>query len=485
MVADGKMPVQALSNDLSRFAGGQINLSRTPADTVFNKELRRVCLRGQLANYVVPDRCNLIESQLIDFETRGVDFSRCDFKDNTIINSHFSKTKFVGTGFVLNTLVKSRFEACNFFDTVIQNCEFYDVEFHDCDFTSLVIKDCVFARCSFTRCKTSNKLFEMSLLNGCRFEETQLQLQTITENFGLRADEVTCALRSDRVDHAHKEMDRAALESELAGEIRPLARLALFYFLDGNLLDGSEHLDAALDVNYWIKTQSTIGSFSIVLTRLCEFLLYLHERNELAYLPLLQLHLITGALASAVPADARMRQAEFAVYGTHLSIARQINDFGVIIRKFTKSRRRNWTFLVDGKHPKTFYRTELSELFKRRRPRILSLVPHNSPWEMLLAFPSSAAVGTFLALFFATRTRIELRRLLDTTGDTSPGRQKRSRRASVQVAQLVLGAAGTTEARSLIHFTTQLSPTLAADFQLSVSTRCIGRVRRVMLTWIK
>ena len=65
-------------------------------------------------------------------------------------------------------------------------------------------------------------------------------------------------------------MDRATLEGELAGEIRPLARLALFYFLDGNLLDGSEHLDAALDVNYWIKTQSTIGSFSIVLTRLCE-----------------------------------------------------------------------------------------------------------------------------------------------------------------------------------------------------------------------
>jgi hypothetical protein len=214
-------------------------------------------------------------------------------------------------------------------------------------------------------------------------------------------------------------------------------------------------------------------------------LLDLHERNELAYLPLLQLHLITGELASAVPADARMRQAEFAVYGTHLSIARQIDDFGVIICKFAKSRRCNWTFLVDGKHSKTFYRTELSELFKRGRPRILSLVPHNSPWEMMLAFPSSAAVGTFLALFFATRTRIELRRLLDTTEDTAPGRQKRSKRASVQVAQLVLGAAGTTEARSLVHFTTQLSPTLAADFQLSVSTRCIGRVRRVMLTWIK
>jgi uncharacterized protein YjbI with pentapeptide repeats len=485
MIADGKLTVPALSNDLSRFDGGQINFSEMPADAVFSKELRRVCLRGQLSNFVVSDRCNLIESRLNDFETIEVDFSRCDFKDNTIINSRFSKTKFVGTGFVLNTLTKSLFEACNFYDTVIQNCEFYDVEFLDCDFTSLVIKDCMFAHCSFTRCRTSNKLFEMSLLKGCRFKETQLQLQTITENFGLRADEVTGTLRSDRVDHTHKEMDRAAIESELASEVRPLARLAIYFFLDGNLLDGSEHLDVALDVSYWIKTQATIGSFSIILTRLCEFLLYLHERNELAYLPLLQLHMITGTLASAVPDDARLRQAEFAVYGTHLSIARQIDDFGLILRKFTNCRRRNWTFLVDGKHPKAFYRTELFELFERGKPRILSLVPHNSPWEMMLGFPSSAAVGAFLALFFATRTRIELRRMLDATAVTAPGHQKRSRRASTQVAQLVLGAAGTSEAKSLVHFTTRLSPTLAADFQLSVSTRCIGRVRRVMLTWLK
>jgi len=485
MAAGVDLQVPRLNNDLSRFDGGRINLSTTPADTVFNKELRRVCLQGKLADYVVPDRCNLIESQLIDFQTIGVDFSRCDFKDNTFINSHFSKTKFVGVGFVLNTLTKSHFDDCNFYDTVIQNCEFYDVEFRDCDFSSLVIKDCVFARCNFFRCKTSNKLIEMSLLKGCHFEETQLQLQTITENFGLRAAEITSAVRSDRIDHAHTEMDRSALEGELAREARPLARLAMYYFLDGNLLDGSEHLDAALDVSYWIKTQATIGSFSIVLTRLCEFLLYLHERDELAYLPLLQLHMITGKLASAVPADARLRQAEFAVYGTHLSIARQIDDFGLIIRKFTNSRRRNWTFLVDGKHPKAFYRTELSELFECGRPRILSLVPHNSPWEMMLGFPSSAAVGTFLALFFATRTRIELRRMLDTTATSAPGTQKRSRRASTQVAQLVLGAAGTTEAKSLVHFTTQLSPTLAADFQLSVSTRCIGRVRRIILTWLK
>jgi hypothetical protein len=485
MVADGDLAVAAHHLDLPVFDGGQIDLvPGTPPETVFTQELRRVRLGGKVADYVVPDRCNLIECRLDHFETDAVDFSRCDFKDNAIVECRFTKTKFVGTGFALNTISKSRFEACNFFDTVIQNCEFYDVEFHGCDFTSLVIKDCAFARCSFSRCKTSNKLFEMCLLNGCHFENTELQLQTITENFGLRANEVSLALRSDRLDHPHEAVDRVALENRLTREVRPLARLALHFFLTGSLLEGSEHLDAALDVGFWIRTQSTIGSFSTVLTRLCEFLLHLHEQNELAYLPLVQLHAVTGTLASAVPPDSRMRQAAFAVYGAHLSIARQIDDFGIAVRKFAESRRRNWTFLVEGKCPRSNYRRELRELFERGRPRIVSLVPHNSPWEMALSFPSAATVGAFFGLFLATRTRIEIRRLLDTVAPlpTSRGRSKSNR---VQVAQLTLGAAKGAEAKPLVHLTTQISPTLAADFQLSVSTKCIGRVRRLVLAWLK
>ena len=485
MVSDGDMTVARQVQDLSVFDGDKIDFEAgTSPRTVFTKELRRVLLRGKITNYVVPDRCNFVESRLDHFETDAIDFSRCDFKDNTISDCRFSKTKFVGTGFVLNTVLKSRFVACNFYDTVIQNCEFYDAEFIDCDFSSLVIKDCVFDRCSFKRCKTSNKLFEMCRLNGCRFEGTQLQLQSVTENFGLRVDEVSLALRSDRVDHPNEELNLEAIEENLARETRPLARLTLHYYLTGNLLDGSEHLDAALDVGYWIKTQSTIGSFSIVLTRLCEFLLCLHDQNELTYLPLVQLHAVTGTLASAVPPDTRMRQAAFAVYGVHLNIARQIDDFGVAVHQFGESRRRTGTFLVEGKHPDNFYKRELQELFERGRPRIISLIPHNSPWEMALSFPSAVTVGAFFSLFLATRTRIELRKLIDTSVLNSKTRG-RSKNKRAQVAQFTLGAAKKSDAKSLIHLSANISPTLAADFQLSVSTKCLGRIRRLLLAWLK
>lgn len=482
MVADGELPAPRARIDLSRFAGGRIDLSQTRPETVFSQELRKVQLQGRLASFEVSDRCNVIESQLVQFETESVDFSRCDFKDNAFRNCRFKATRFAGAGFALNTLSECQFESCNFFDTVIQNCEFYDVEFCDCDLTSLVIKDCLFVRCHFKNCQTTNKLFEMCFLSGCRCEQTQLQLQTITENFGLRAKEVSLPLRSDRLDHPHTVLDRDAIAGRLATETHPLARLTLHYFLNEDLLEGSEHLDAALDVGYWIRNQSTAGSFSIVLTRFCEFLVHLHEHSEIAYLPLLHLHAVTGALAAAVPADTRMRQAAFAVYGTHLTIARQIDDYMTAVNTVCESRRRNWTFLIDGKHTRGFFRLELPELFLRSRPRIVSLVPHNSPWEMLLSFPSTAAVGIFFTLFLATRTRIELQQLLAESG---PPRGRGRRTKSAQVALLTLGAAKGIDAKSLIHLKANISPTLVADFQLAVSTRCVGRVRKLILAWLK
>ncbi len=325
----------------------------------------------------------------------------------------------------------------------------------------------------------------MCLLNRCRFEETQLQLQTVAENFGLREVEVTRTLRSDRIDHPHEEMDHAAIEQSLALTTQPLSRLAFHYYLTGDLLSGSENLDAALDVGYWIKSQSTVGSFSIVLTRLCEFLLDLHENDELAYLPLVQLHSVTGALASAVPSGAHMRQAGFAVYGVHLSITRRINDWEILVRELVEMRRKTSTFLVEGKHTEAFYRRAIPELFMRNKPRIVSLVPHNSPWEMELGFRSSVLAGGFMALFLATRTRIELQRLVDTHQVGATTRRKSSKRSHTQIAQVTLGAAKAREVKPLLHLTTQLSPTLAAEFQLSVSTRCIGRVRKILLLWLK
>lgn len=480
MLPEKKVGTPSIVAPVARFERIRFDLSTTPAAEVFTQEMRRVVLQGSISNYVVPDRCNIIESRLARVATDSVDFSRCDFKDNAIVDCRFSETKFVGTGFMLNTVAKSRFLTCNFFDTVIQNCEFYDVEFQDCDFTSLVIKDCHFSHCVFTGCKTSSKLFEMCLLNNCKFSETQLQFQTVIENFGLMNGQVNVPLRSDRVDHPHEQIELQALKAKLLVEVNPLARLALDYFLNGSLLDGSEHLDAALDVQYWIRSQSTIGSFSIVLTRLCEFLLQLHGRDELAYLPLVQFHTVTGALASLVPADARMRQAEFAVYGAHLSLARQIDAFGEAVSRLTRSRRRKLTLLVEDGRAKASYKRELPDLFRRGRPRIVSLTPHNSPWEMVLAFPSSAALGFFAALFLATRTRIEVQRLLDKGIPAMTKRRSRMPRGSQQIARLTFGAAKAPGTKSLLHFTARLSPTLAADFQLSVSTQCIGRIRRIV-----
>jgi len=454
----------------------------TPAD-VFVSELRQVVITGKLTNYVVPNRCNFIASRLVHFLTDGVDFSRCDFKDNAILSCKFKRTRFRNLSFTLNTVQGCQFQSCKFGDTVLQNCEFYDTEFTACDFKNLVIKDCTFNRCRFTQCRTSNKLFEMCLLTECGFAQTELQVQTIEENFGLCETQLEQPLRSDRTDHVHETLSREQLRERLRIERQPLARLGLHYFLVGDLLAGSAHLDAALDVAYWVRTQATQGSFTTNLARLCEFLLWLHDRNELAYLPLVQLHQVTGALAEAVPAVARTRQTEFAAYGAHLSLARQIDPLVQLLSEWRGSQRRTLTLLVQGKHTHEFYHNQLAEMFARGNPRIVSLVPHNSPWEMALSFPHGGAVSAFIALFFSTRTQIELQTMR--RGPPDSGQRIKYSKLRRKIAALTIGGGQRTKVKPVLHLNANLTANLVADFKLSVSTQCVGRIRKLLLGLLK
>lgn len=471
------------ATDLLSSLGRLIDLSETPAKLIFNQELRKVILRGKLDAFVVPDKCNIIESHVNTLHTNSVNFSGCDFKDSTFTVCSFDDTKFVNSGIVQNTLTDCVFTGSDFHNTVIQSCEFYNVEFRNCDFTNLLIKDCLFAGCRFIDCRTMNKLFEMCLLQKCNFERTQLQIQTVTENLGLRKSEIKGELRSDRLDHVHYQMGIDKLQCEYSSATDPFARLGLYYYLKEDLLSGSSEIDAILDVSFWQQIQSTIGSFSTLLTRLCDFLLYLHEQDEIAYLPLIQTYHLTGVLASSVGTDVHIRQAEFAIYGTFLSIARRMEPFRNVMQCIVDSGETNWTFLVVGKYPESFYQSELKDLFDRGDPKIVSLVPHNSPWEMALSFADKSSIAAFMALFLATRTRLELQRILKTVRSKGAERPVTSDRESL--ALLAFGGATDAGSKSLFRVVAPLSPTLAIDFELLVSTILIGRIRKIVISLLK
>jgi uncharacterized protein YjbI with pentapeptide repeats len=263
--------------------GPRIVLQGEDTGGLFDGELRGAELTGLLRNRQTSRECNVIDSVLHSLTTETVDFTRCDFKDNAIRSCQFRDSKFRSSSMAYNTVVNSVFERCSFEDTDIQNCEFEQALFVQCDLRNILIKACTFNQCEFRDCQTNNKVFETCRLSDCLFQNTELQVQTIAENFGLTAGSLRGTLRDNRMDVRHKKLAVEDLRHWIkSNKTHPLQKLCLHYFLAESLLDGSTHLDTCVNVASWLPAFRTAGSFAVVLNRWIEFLLWLFERDQLA-----------------------------------------------------------------------------------------------------------------------------------------------------------------------------------------------------------
>jgi uncharacterized protein YjbI with pentapeptide repeats len=217
----------------------RIELKGTDAGSLFDRELRGVELMGLLRDHHTARACNIIECTLRSFTAERVDFTRCDFKDNAIRSCRFVDSKFDSSSLAYNAVSQSIFEGCSFQDTDVQNCEFEQTVFLRCDLQHLLVKACTFNRCEFRECHTSNKVFEMCRLTDCVFSDTELQVQTIAENFGLTREQLHGGLRDDRGDREHRKLTIGDLHGWLkSAPAHPLQKLSVDYFIKGNLPGG-------------------------------------------------------------------------------------------------------------------------------------------------------------------------------------------------------------------------------------------------------
>lgn len=215
---------------------------------VFEKEVRNAEITGSLREGRTAPVCNVIETVLRSFSADSVDFTRCDFKDDVFRSCTFRNCSFTSTSMLYSAVFSSLYENCSFHDTVMQDSEFDQTIFLNCDLSHIVVKACNFSRCEFRGCKTSNKVFEMCRLTDCLFEDTELQIETLAENFGLTATRYHGTLRDGRRDYPHRQISSADLDTWLkTAYARPLYKLNVDYFLRGTLLEGSPHLDASLE----------------------------------------------------------------------------------------------------------------------------------------------------------------------------------------------------------------------------------------------
>jgi uncharacterized protein YjbI with pentapeptide repeats len=471
-------------------------LDGTDAQGLFEREVRAVEVTGLLREGRTAPICNIIETVLRSFTAESVDFTRCDFKDDVIRSSHFSKCVFTSASFLFSAVFQSVFEDCSFHDTVVQDCEFDGVAFSDCDLSHILVKACTFSRCEFRGCKTSNKVFEMCRLTDCVFQDTELQIDTLAENFGLTAASYHGTLRDARGDYTHRKLAIQELSDWLkTASARPLHKFNVDYFLKGTLLDGSPYLDASLDLASWAPMFRTAGSFVLALNQWVAFTLWLYEHDAAMIHTVLCLHSMTGELLNKFGTNPSNHQAISGVSGAHLSLARVVDEYLISLEHCTNSVRSEVVFLVEGKETETYYYRALSPLFARTKARIARLVPHNSPWDLAIRFAPHTNVLLFMALFLATRTRIELSRVTQIirTRSALPSSRRRERGSNKEkepseqivphaqpILTLEFGGNLPIGNNPSLRLKAYLPGNLLAELRLNIKSQRVAKLRRVL-----
>jgi hypothetical protein len=488
-------PILAHSPGFTVPAPTRIQFDGADPGNAFGRELRNVELTGTVRDFQTAPKCNIIDAVLQSLLADSVDFSRCDFKDDAIRSSRFTACHFDYLSFAYNAVFDSRFELCSFKDTDIHNCEFVDTVFVECDLSHVLIKNCTFIACEFRDCRTSNKVFETSRFADCRFRGTELQIETIEDNFGITSDQYDGKVRDDRVDNPHRKFSADELLELLESRSRhPLKKLNLEYFVNNSLLEGSLFLDSAVKLESWIPLSKTAGSFAIVLSQWVEFILWLYERDQLTVHTVICLYSMTGGLLARFGGERTHNQALATISGAHLSLGRTVEGYLVTLELCERLTGRCVTLVLEGGDSKSYYYEELAELFKRAEARITRLVPRNSPWEAIVTFAQNSTHYWFTALLLATRTEVELARISERmrlkddsisrkgtrrsakTTDTSAEINEPDRETLMKVGLGLHAMPGT----PTVSLMTRLPGNLVVELRLDVGSRQIAAMRQTL-----
>ena len=472
-------------------------MSGENADAILERELRGVVVTGALHGGRAAHPCNVVEAVFEDLTVDSVDFTSCDFKDSSIRSSRFVRSTFAASSLTYDSFVNVQFESCTFSHTDIQNCEFIDTSFIGCDVRNLLIKTCTFSRCTFTDCQANNKLLETCRLIDSEFRSTELQVQTLAENFGLTKSGYDGLLRDGRSDLPHRRLTIEELPEWLeATSLHPLQKASVDYFLRETFLNGSAYLDASLKLDAWSGMFRTAGSFIVSLNQWVDFLLWLFERGELTCHTILSLHSMTGKLLKMLEEAQINQHAMSMLNGSHLSLSRLVDVYLTALSEFVQGGQDKVVLLVEGHGTKEYYPKALRPMFERAPAEIESVIPHNSPWELTITFTSASSLMFFAALFLATRTQIELSRirsrrtiragettaLVPSRTRTAPANEESARSVPLteSIFALEFGGAGQSKNAPAFRLKAYLPGNLMAELKLTIGSRQVARLRQTL-----
>lgn len=390
-----------------------IDFSQIEKLVISTKDIYKCVLTGQFQKTHRLPHCNIVLSRIDSLSTNTADFGYIDFKDSFITNTSFSKTSFDYGAIINCRFTNVQFTASHFKNVSITGTKFFDTVFWDCDLTHMVIESCEFHNCKFTRCKTSNKLIELSLIDNCTFNETNIQIETITHNFGVEYNNLqNSAIRDDLEIADYKIITKEELVQQLNlnGKFTEIEKFRISFFLEPDILiEGGDSLDDTFKVDNWIKLCQIPTTLINLLELYHNFIVNYYNHNKALFLLLLKLHDLTNKLQIEFEDEPEIYQK---VIGIHMSLSRLIEPFLLLTMRTVQSVRNEVVLLVQGPIEKEFYLSKLDFIFSCFDLTIIKVKKHNSPNELFIEWGQYKDILPLIALFFATRIRIEFSKLL-------------------------------------------------------------------------
>lgn len=481
----------------------EVDLTNAALADFFKNDLIRYRITGTIPPGTNPNVANFIGCELYDITADGLDFSECDFKDTLIKGAVFSGCSFDGGTFATTFLSETEFRRCTFDNHAAYGCDFRRVHFIDCDLTNLLIKSSRFSQCTFENCVTSNKICEMSTLFNVAFLDTAIQLETITDNFGLTSDDLkNSPVRSTRAREPHLHLSDEELKALLNFQkLSALERLTLEYFFEHTLINGSLLLDESLNIGRWTRLYKNPGSFVELLDKFAEFLIHLYDDNKLTAHPILLLHHVTSTLTNSLPSGEDLHRVAMSLGGVHLILSRIVEEYLLILDLTSLRAAGSVTFLAEGPDDPEYFREELGPWLGAGDVQIARL-QRNSPLSIELTASELSALLPLIAVFLAMRVKLEITRLKSTlekepapkAGKKSSKKARRNlpapagqslqrltQKSTHPLLSVSTGWITTPKPAYELRVLSLMPGSLLVDLKLNVSTTVARRLRSVLL----
>jgi len=356
---------------------------------------------------------NIITSELFELIAKGVNWEGNDIKDSLIKKSRFSEANLNVSGIMNNIIIDTVYENCSFYNSTFTDTIFESTTFSNCNLTSLVIKRCTFKNCQFISCKTSNKLIEYCVLEDTSFLHTDFRLETILENFGndgtsFDGGEILINEKKYSKTGANDEFERL-LQDEIS--LTSLERFNLLFFLNSDFKKIGYALDEALRVETWLPLCRVPSTFNNLFSGFTSFLVNQYEANRLPISPLLRLYTLTTQFDKQSFPNQHMVDFRANWSSISMRLLPYFEDHLFLVDKIVQEDFPYAFLIVDGPADKDYFRKFFYDSIQLKDFQIRSIVPKNSPAEILLFFKDHYPYAALVSIFLSSRLKIEIERL--------------------------------------------------------------------------